>query len=136
MLKILMTAHSPAVGDDVLIVLFHGSRETVMALGIGYEVVVVGLGGAHGSFKGAASRIADGPGREPGVAVGIVGRRESHVGVVERSLVRSGQEFGIDDAGIGVERDAFVQAIEVDARDLRALGGDGRSPLRSSRRGG
>ena len=69
-----MTAHGFAIGNDVLIVLFHGPRETVMPLGVRYEVVVVGLGGAHGSFKGAASGIADRAGRESGVAVGVVGR--------------------------------------------------------------
>ena len=121
-----MTAHGFAIGDDVPIVLFDGPRETVMPLGVGYEVVVVGSGGVHRSFKGAASGIADRAGRESGVAVGVVWRREAHVGVVERSLVCSSQQFRVDDTGIGVKRDAFVQAVEVDAGDLRAFGGDGR----------
>lgn len=71
-----------AVGDYVFVVLFHGAGEAVVPLGVGYEVVVIGLGGVHRGLQGAAARVRNRPRRKPGVAIGVVGGRELHVGVV------------------------------------------------------
>src|SRR5579872_3643946 len=94
--------HSTAIGDHILVVLFDGAGEAVMALGIGDEIVVVGLRWVHGSFEGAASGIGDRAGGQASVAIGVIGRSEAHIGMMQRTLVSSGQEFGVDDAGVGV----------------------------------
>ncbi len=46
----LLSANCPAIRRYVLIVFLDRAGEAVMALGVGYEVVVVGLGGVHGRF--------------------------------------------------------------------------------------
>ncbi len=38
------------VRDHVLVVFFHGAGEAVVALGVGYEIVVVRLGWVEGGF--------------------------------------------------------------------------------------
>lgn len=86
----LLSAHGAAVGGDVFGVFFEAVGEAVMSLGVGDEIIKITLGGMHGGFEGAASGIADGAGRKSGMAVGVVGRRETHVGVVERTRVSSG----------------------------------------------
>src|SRR3954463_8915888 len=97
-----------------------------MALSIGYEIEVVGLGGAHGGFEGAASGIADRARRQSCVAIGVVGRGEAHVSVVQRALISSRQQFGVDNAGVSVESNAFVQAVVVDAGNPGPLLGNRR----------
>src|SRR5580658_1316161 len=122
---ILLCAHGFSVGRYIFVVFFDGVGEAVVALGVGNEIIVVGLRGLHGGLERTAAGVADGAGRQAGIAVGVVGRRELHVGVVQGSTVGSGQEFGVDDAGVGVERDVVVQAIEVDAGHEWALFGYG-----------
>ena len=113
----LSSAHGFSVGVYILIVFFDGVGEAVMALGVGDEIIVVALRRVHGGFEGAASGIADGAGRESRIVIGVVGRVELHVGVMKCALIGSGQKFCIDDAGVGVESDAFGEAIVVHARD-------------------
>src|SRR3984957_1143053 len=120
----LLCAHGFSIGRYVFVVLFHGVGEAVVALGVGYKIIVVGLRGLHGGLERAAAGVSDGAGRQSGVSVGVIGRRELHVVVVQRSSVGSGEEFGVDDAGVGVEGDVLAQAVVVDAGHKRALVGD------------
>jgi len=54
-------------------VLFDGVGEAVVALGVGDEIIVIALGGVHGGFESAFSRIADGGRGWDGVVRGVVG---------------------------------------------------------------
>jgi|HubBroStandDraft_2_1064218.scaffolds.fasta_scaffold104227_2 hypothetical protein len=45
--QFLVAAHSFAIGQDILIVFCHGAGEAMVALGVGYEIVVIGLGWMH-----------------------------------------------------------------------------------------
>src|ERR1035438_2767772 len=56
----LPSAHGFSVGRYILIVVFDGAGEAVVALGVSDEVGVVALRRVHGGFEGAASGIADG----------------------------------------------------------------------------
>src|SRR5581483_2729092 len=109
------------IGDYVLIVLFQGTCKAVMALGVGNEIVIIGLGRMHGGFQGAAAGISDGAGGQAGVTVGVVGGGELHIGVVQCPLVCARNQFGVDDAGVGSEGDPPVQPVVVDAGDQGAL---------------
>src|ERR1700690_4203373 len=117
----LASAHGFAVGQDIFIVLFDGAGEAVVAFGVGHKVEVVALRGMQGGFEGAASGIADGARRQSGMAVGVVGRAELHVGVMQFAGISSGQKFRVNDAGVGVEGDVLVQSVVVNAGDERAL---------------
>ena len=44
-----------------------------------------------------------------------------HVVVMQCAGIGSGQKFGIDDTGVGIERNIFRQAVVVDAGDQRTL---------------
>ena len=55
-----------------------------MAVGVGYEVEVVGLGGVDGGAQGRRGRgWRTGPGGQAEVAVGVVGRGVGEVGGVD-----------------------------------------------------
>jgi hypothetical protein len=58
-----LSPHGFAICGDILVVFFHGMGETVVALRVGDEVIVVAVGGVHGSFQGAPARIGNGAGR-------------------------------------------------------------------------
>src|SRR5579864_2777694 len=119
----LSSAHGLPVRHYIFIVLFDGAGEAVIALGVGYEIVEVALSWVHGGFESAASGIADGARGQSSVPVGVIGRAELHIGVMERALVSAGQQFRIDDARVGVERDVFGEAVVVDAGHHRPLFG-------------
>ena len=63
-----------AVGLDVGVVFFEAGGEAAVAVGVGYEVEVVGLGGVDGGLEGGEAWVADGAGWQAGVAIGVVGR--------------------------------------------------------------
>src|ERR1700688_3522986 len=88
--------HRSAVGGHIVIVFFDGVGESVMTCGVGDEIVIVALCGMHGRLQCALPRIADGARRKSRVSVGVVGRVEAHVVVVQRASVCSRQQFGID----------------------------------------
>src|SRR5271169_1462087 len=107
----LLSADGAAVGHYVLIVFFDGAGEAVMARGVGDEVVVLALRGMHGRFESALAGIADGAGRESRVFVGVVGGVELHVRMVQLALISASEQLGINNAGVGVERDSLCQAV-------------------------
>ena len=69
----------------------HRARETMMALGVGDEIIEIAIRRVHGRCERAASRIRDGTGRKSGIVIGVVRRLELHVGVVQRALVSASQ---------------------------------------------
>ena len=98
---------SLAVGSGPAGVLFEGGGEAAVALGVGYEVEVVGVGGGEGGLEGGDAGVADGAGRQAGVAIGVVGRVGSG-GRRRRWCRGSGlEQSGVDDAGVGGEGHAF-----------------------------
>ena len=48
--SILTGPHRFSISDYVFVVFFDGAGEAVVALGVGYEIVVVALGWVHSSF--------------------------------------------------------------------------------------
>ena len=54
-----------AVGLDLLGVLFEGGGEAAVALGVGYEIEVVGLGGVMAALSAATPGLQMGPGGRP-----------------------------------------------------------------------
>src|ERR1700730_7448495 len=78
-----LPAHGAAIGSHIFIVLFKGTGKTVMSCGIGHEIIVVTGSGMHGGFEGTLSWITDGPRRKTDVFIGVIGRVEPHVGVVQ-----------------------------------------------------
>ena len=65
--------------------LLEGGGEAAVALGVGDEEEVVGLGGVEGGLEGGHSGVADGAGGQAGVDVGVVGRGVLEVGGVDGS---------------------------------------------------
>ena len=117
----LLSAHGAAIGVYILIVFFHGAGEAVVAGRVGYEIVVVTFRGMHRGFQSASAGIADGAGRKSRISVCIVGRLELHVVVMQRALIRAGQEFGVNNAGVGIESDLLRETVVVNAGHERAL---------------
>lgn len=86
-----MASHGFAVGQDILVMFFHGAGEAVMALRVRHEIVEIGFCWMHRGFQGTAAGIRDRAGRKSGVAIGIVWGLESHIGVMQSALVRARQ---------------------------------------------
>src|SRR5579862_6245021 len=95
-----------------------------MTLRVGDKVIEVGLGGMHGGFERIASGIGDRAGRKSGIAVRVICGREAHIRMMKRPLIRTREEFGIDDAGVGVKSYAFGQTVVVNTGDLGAFFGN------------
>ena len=87
---LLPPAHGLPVSGHVLVVFFQTAGEAVMALGVGDEIVIVALRRVQSGFEGTASGIANRSRREAGVAVGVIGRAELHVGMMQGALISSG----------------------------------------------
>jgi hypothetical protein len=107
--------------SDIPIVFGKVAGEVVVAIPIAYEIQVITDGRVHGGLQSAFSRIRDRSGRQAGIPVGVVGRLRLQVLVMKSSVVGIGQQLGVDDAGIGVERHPLVQAVVVDASHQRSL---------------
>jgi hypothetical protein len=54
-----------------------------VAVGVGDEVEVAGLGGVDGGAEGGEAGVADGAGGQAGVAVSVVGRGGLEVGGID-----------------------------------------------------
>ena len=89
----------PAVGLDLLGMLLEVGGEAAVAGGIADEIEVVGLGRVKGSPQGGDSGVADGPGRQAGVVVGVVRRGRLQVGGVDGAAPAVFQQRGVDDGG-------------------------------------
>src|SRR5271170_6749543 len=100
-----------AIGGYVLVVLFQGAGETVVSGSVGYEVEEVCGFWMHGGFEGAFSWIADGAGGQAGETIGVIGRVYGQVGMMEASLVGTGQQLRVNDTGIGIERHVLREAV-------------------------
>src|SRR3981189_240912 len=99
----------------ILIVFFEAPGKTMVAVAVADKVVVVGLRRMQGGFERVAAGIADRPGRKSRVSVGVVSGLKLHVGMMQRSGVIPIEQFGIDHAGIGLQRNVPRQTIVVDA---------------------
>ena len=93
----------------------------MVALGIRNEIIVVGLRGMHRRFQRALTRIGDRAGRKSRVLVSVIARVELHVVVMQGASVRSREELGVNDAGVGVERDLLFQTVVIHAGHQRAF---------------
>src|SRR5258708_15525616 len=90
-----------------------------------HEVELRDLGRIEDRAQGLASRGGDGPGREAGNAIRVVGGVDAEVRLVDLPVPGPRQAQGVDDGGVGLERHLLAQAIEEDggnARTLLALG--------------
>src|ERR1035437_3151191 len=90
-----------AVGLYLLRVLFEGGGEAAVALGVGDEVEIVGVGWGERGFECGDAGIADRARRQPGMAVGVVWRRGLEVGFVDCAAITAFEQGGIDHAGVG-----------------------------------
>src|SRR5579883_57030 len=102
----LRSPHGPAVGAHIPVVLLQITGEAVVPVAVAYEVEKIAGGRMHRRFQRASPGVGDRSGRQPRIPVGVVRGRGLQVVVVQRSLIGTGQQLGVDHAGIGIERDA------------------------------
>src|SRR6266550_4501996 len=105
----------------IAIVLFQAVREAMMPVAVAHEIVIISACWMHRSLQRTSTRVANGARRKTGMSVGIVGRVETHVGVMESASIDAFQLFRIDDAGIGLQCDVLRQAVLINAGHERAL---------------
>ena len=96
--------------------------EGVGAVVAAYEVEVGGVGRIQRRVQDVASGRRDRAGREPAVAVGVVGRVDLHVGAGQVAVVPAGLLQRVDDRGVALQRHADPQAVVEDRRHERVLG--------------
>src|SRR6185437_11141475 len=94
----------PKLGD-VPQVLAVGAGEQVMSVGAGHEIEVGHLGGIQRRLDAAPAGRIDRPRRQAGMEIGVVGRGELIVLLVQPALSPpGGKEDGILDGRVGLER--------------------------------
>src|SRR5215208_5335502 len=106
-------------GVDVAVVLLQGLREDVGAVVAAHEIEEGHVGRPGGGDQAGEPRRADRPRREPGVAIGVVGRLHPQVLAADVAVPAAQALQGVDDGGVRGEADPPVQPVAVDGGDQR-----------------
>src|SRR5581483_4164926 len=112
-----------AVGSHISCVLFQGARKAVAALVVSDKVKIFGPCGVHCRLQRSPPGVGNRTGRQPGTTVRVVRRIELKVGLVDGPVVATSHQRGVDNAGVGRERDAALQAVVIDTGYQRPLFG-------------
>src|SRR5437868_10963689 len=101
-------------GSNVAVMFLQGTGKTVVAIAIRHKVVEVRNGGMHGCFQRTAAWIPNRTGRQTDVPVGVIGRVDLHVRMMQSTAVSAIQQFGIDNAGVGIQAHVLRQTVVID----------------------
>ena len=107
----LLSLHGLTQSGHILVVFFETAGKTVVSVAVADKIEIVGLRRMHGRFERRSAGIRYGPRRQSGMSVGVVLGLKSHVGMMQRAGVTSVEQFRIDHAGIGLQRDVFPKRL-------------------------
>src|SRR6185437_16425918 len=96
----------------------------MMPISIADEIEKITRGRMHGRFQRRFPRVPNRSRWQTSMDVGVIRRLELHVLMMQSTAVISLQLLGIDDAGIGLQRYFFCQAIVINAGHYSALLGN------------
>lgn len=89
-----------------------------------YKKKCVCFGGPERSFDGGAPGVGDGPRRQPGVLVGVVGIGMGQIAFVDDPAPAAFEQRGVDHGRVALEFHPLAQPVSKDTRDHGPFGGE------------